>query len=278
MSTLVKSGLIDNLTSSPTRIKDISSDEYNKCTQTIETAFVPCEGCYRVQKNLREVGNFVTNICESQELPSSLLKHKAQVEDLEWMSSNDVARWTVEQNKDLARINKHLEFLTGTIGPLKEELATQQKKSHTLENKVSQCQKQVKIEKETASTQQKQFCNKLKELDEKKKEELGEKDRQNKEVVEGKNELTMQLETLKTELSKQQDFMSTLGKGSSSLKDLGDWKRCILFTPTNIFQFILPPPICHILKNIYISPHFDLMTHFAKQFMLFGTRRPLFLF
>ena len=57
----------------------ISRDEYTKSTQTIETAFIPCESCHGVQKSLRDVGKFVASICESQGLTSTLAKHMEQV-------------------------------------------------------------------------------------------------------------------------------------------------------------------------------------------------------
>lgn len=61
-------------------------DEYSKASQTVETAFVPCDSCHFVQQNLREVGNTVVNMCESLHLESSLCKHRNSVQKLEWFS------------------------------------------------------------------------------------------------------------------------------------------------------------------------------------------------
>ena len=57
----------------------ISRDEYTKSTQTVETAFIPCESCHGVQSSLRDVGKLVSSVCESQGLPSTLAKHMEQV-------------------------------------------------------------------------------------------------------------------------------------------------------------------------------------------------------
>ena len=117
--------------------KDISTDEYNKASQTIKTAFVPCEGCDRVQKNLRELGRELIIVCRSQGLPSSLEHHMDEVAQLDWLTHHDVSRWVSEQNKDLARIKKHLEYLMSTIQPLKENLAREQDRNQVLQVCVS---------------------------------------------------------------------------------------------------------------------------------------------
>ena len=67
------------LTGTPTGHYSISRDECVKSTQTIETAFVPCEACDVVQRNLRDVGDAVVGICASQDLPSSLSKHRTNL-------------------------------------------------------------------------------------------------------------------------------------------------------------------------------------------------------
>lgn len=140
----------------------------------------------------------MNRILESQELPCSLLKFQSQIENLEWMTSNDVGRWCAEQNKDLvsvkatadichyiacflckvkhvvysfqfylvcisqARINKHFEYLTGTIEPLKEDLAKEERKNEDLEKKLAHSLKELKSEKNTQTIMQKQFQVKLK--------------------------------------------------------------------------------------------------------------------
>lgn len=84
----------------------ISKDNSNKSCQTLETAFVPCESCHRVQSNYKSVADSMSNLCKSQGIPSATAKYRKQLQNLDWYSANDLARWSVEQSKDLERINK----------------------------------------------------------------------------------------------------------------------------------------------------------------------------
>lgn len=84
----------------------IAKDNSNKSSQTVETAFVPCESCHRVQLNFKAVGDAMGNLCKSQGLPSALTKFRRQLKGIDWYSANDLMRWSVEQAKDLERIDK----------------------------------------------------------------------------------------------------------------------------------------------------------------------------
>lgn len=84
----------------------IAKDNSNKSSQTLETAFVPCESCHRVQNSFKSVADSMTSLCKTQGLPSSVAKYRKQLKGIEWYSANDLNRWSVEQNKDLDRINK----------------------------------------------------------------------------------------------------------------------------------------------------------------------------
>lgn len=55
----------------------------------------------RAQQCLKEIGKAMNDICETQELPCSLAKFMPQVEELEWMTANDIMRWCAEQGQDL---------------------------------------------------------------------------------------------------------------------------------------------------------------------------------
>ena len=61
-------------------------DEYNKATQTVETAFVPCDGCYLVQQSLREAGRTLMTTCETLSLTSHLARCQTTVSGLDWLS------------------------------------------------------------------------------------------------------------------------------------------------------------------------------------------------
>jgi len=61
-------------------------DEYNKATQTVETAFVPCDGCHVVQQGLRDAANTIVTACETLSLPSQLARYQTTVSTLDWLS------------------------------------------------------------------------------------------------------------------------------------------------------------------------------------------------
>ena len=63
-------------------------DEYNKASQTVETAFVPCEGCYFVQQSLREAGHTIVKSCEMLSITSHLARYQTTVTGLDWFSGD----------------------------------------------------------------------------------------------------------------------------------------------------------------------------------------------
>ncbi|XP_024832723.1 coiled-coil domain-containing protein 157 isoform X2 [Bos taurus] len=87
-------------------------------SQTIETALVPCDACTSVQSSLREVGKVVINLCQSQNLPSSL----GRFQQLVWDSMGHrplpaatVGLWAAEQSKDLACLGKLVGLLRAQL-------------------------------------------------------------------------------------------------------------------------------------------------------------------
>ncbi|KAM9746784.1 coiled-coil domain-containing protein 157 isoform 3-T3 [Dama dama] len=86
--------------------------------QTVETALVPCDACTSVQGSLREVGKMLINLCQSQNLPSSLGRFQQLVRDSMGhrpLPAATVGLWAAEQSKDLARLGK-------LVGPLRAQL------------------------------------------------------------------------------------------------------------------------------------------------------------
>ncbi|KAK6476570.1 coiled-coil domain-containing protein 157-like [Huso huso] len=107
--------------------------------QTLESSLVPCDACARSQASLKEVSNTIINICQSQNLPSSLCRFREAVQGTlgeKPLSSTDMAYWASEQSKDLARINKHFGDLLNLVSPLKENLAALEKKQVELKQSV----------------------------------------------------------------------------------------------------------------------------------------------
>ena len=99
----------------------VSRMNANAATQTFDTAFVSCEACASMQQNLIDVGSAVISLCESQGLPSSLANQKKLLKK-SIMAANDVSRWAMDQNRDIERINKHLDKLYQQIDPLRADL------------------------------------------------------------------------------------------------------------------------------------------------------------
>jgi len=63
-------------------------DEYNKASQTVETAFVPCDGCYLVQQSLREAASTLVKNCDTLSLTSHLARYQTTVSGLDWLSGD----------------------------------------------------------------------------------------------------------------------------------------------------------------------------------------------
>ncbi|ELR62392.1 Coiled-coil domain-containing protein 157 [Bos mutus] len=87
-------------------------------SQTIETALVPCDACTSVQSSLREVGKVVVNLCQSQNLPSSLGRFQQLVRDSMGhrpLPAATVGLWAAEQSKDLACLGKLVGLLRAQL-------------------------------------------------------------------------------------------------------------------------------------------------------------------
>lgn len=189
----------------------ISRDEINKSSQTLETAFVHCEACHFVQKNFKEVGDNLMSLCQTQGLPSSLAKYQADMPELDWMSANDVTRWTAEQSKDIARVNKHMENLMNTINPLKTNLAKEQQNMSEVRQKMAEVNKEIRLEHETQEAQRKQFNTKVKQIQSDGEERVNLVKREKDEVSRHKDEVEKQLAMIKVQVEEQESLIHQLG-------------------------------------------------------------------
>ena len=198
---------VEKTLSRASSVVSISRDECNKATQTLETAFVPCEACDCVQKSYRRFGDTLINLCQAQGLPSCLVKFRSQVQGLDWMTANDVIRWSAELGKDVDRLHKHL----GDFDAVREQLQDMKAANNKLNQKISDLNKEVRLEKETQNSQRKHFEGKMKEIKQRGEEDVNEVNRKNQELQRGKVQLEKQLGQMKGELHKQQDLLSELG-------------------------------------------------------------------
>lgn len=150
-------------TRSPKDQVEISNEVSNKCTQTAETAFVPCESCAKVQNHLKQNGDLILNMCHFQNISSSLAKFRASLPNqiVGWLNSADIERWLLEQDKDLNRVSKQLEFLSKNGELLKEKLQEAEETINKLNSNEKEFKKTLKDEQDTRSTLMKQYEKKL---------------------------------------------------------------------------------------------------------------------
>jgi prefoldin subunit 5 len=196
---------------SPIKMEEIARDACSKNTQTVETAFVPCEACHVVQKSFRNAGDTLINMCQAQKLPSSLQKYRPLVAEVKWLSANDVIRWAGEQNKDLSRMSNHMDNLMASINPLKNELEQFEKKYKHLEKRVSNFDSDMRKEKEVQYALQRQFDIKIKDLEQSHNETVAMVTRQKDEILQDRESLSTEVTKLKTHLEQQQKLLIDIG-------------------------------------------------------------------
>ena len=95
--------------------------------QTIESSLGPCETCAKVQANLKQNADQLINMCYYQNLTSQVGKLRTTLAEGQtsaggWLSGADLERWLAEQDKDLGKVAKQLEFLNKNSELLKGKL------------------------------------------------------------------------------------------------------------------------------------------------------------
>lgn len=175
----------------------MSRDEYIKSTQTVETSFLPCEACSVAQESLRQTWKFVMQLCQELNLPSRLCRYMSTYENSEWMTTNEVMKWTDEQNKDLAVIIRYFE---NTFKPLKASVESLEKKCCELESDKKTLEKRILLERETQETFQKQSKNKLEDA-------INSHQISMNEINKEKENLESQLKNLREKFNRSQDEM-----------------------------------------------------------------------
>jgi len=77
-------------------------------------------------------------------------------------SANDVARWTVNQSKDIASIGSHVSQFSSQIESLKSELTAERKKNKEASSRIASTKKEAAVERETSASLKRQYEVKLK--------------------------------------------------------------------------------------------------------------------
>ena len=191
----------------------VAIDTRTVSSQTHETSFVPCEACQRVQLCLQEVGETITEVCQSQNLPSSVARHQKKLPE-GVMSAMDITRWATEQNKDLDRIKDHLTDLMSQINPLKTDLAVSEETCQKLTENVAEREKELKNARVSHGSEVKQLEVKLKEIERQHAESIMVVKRSYEEARSGKKKTEEELSKLKRELQRQYEALKELGRYS----------------------------------------------------------------
>lgn len=189
----------------------IAKDTRTVASQTLETAFVPCEACAGVQLCLKSVSDMIVEVCESQGLLSAMARHRSQ-EVISTMTASDVARWSKEQGKDLDRIRQHLQDLLAQIDPLKSNLSASETECSQLKQGISEKSQELKKEKAQREAQLKQHQARLKEVERQHAESVLVVHRSLEEMTKGKRHADEEISALKRELQKQCETLQALGK------------------------------------------------------------------
>lgn len=117
----------------------------------MESSLIPCGACGQVQSALRQTGNGLVELCQSEGLPSSLQPLLATMEDTVEpgrLTTGDLNHWAREQRRDMDRLGKHLREVRGTVQPLADRLAVAEKERDKARSLVQRTQENAKKEME----------------------------------------------------------------------------------------------------------------------------------
>lgn len=184
--------------------------------QTNETAFVPCESCAKVQTNLKQNADQLINICHYQNLTSQVGKYRASLMANQlvggWLNGSDLEKWLIEQDKDLNKIAKHLEYLSKQNELLKSKLNDNEAQITRMTANEKDLKKSLKEELETREITAKQYEKKLSDL---------------------KNDLQTKINNLELELKNLTQLKISLEQKNESLKNLYENNEKIVIELSN---------------------------------------------
>lgn len=145
--------------------RKIADETSNKFVQTIETAFVPCDSCAKVQSNLKQNADQLINMCHYQNIVSQVGKFRSSLMANQivggWLNGQDLEKWLLEQDKDLNRIAKQLEYLGKNNELLKAKLTESEENLSKTKNVEKDLRKNLKDEENIRTTTVKHYEKKL---------------------------------------------------------------------------------------------------------------------
>jgi hypothetical protein len=143
---------------------NISKELSCKCIQTNETAFVPCDACAKIQTHLKQQADLIFNLCHFQNISSCLSKFRSSLGSQivsGWLNSSDLERWMNEQEKDLNKISKNIEYLNKNNLLLKTKINEVESSLTKALNTEKDLKAKLKEEKDTIGIQMRQYEKKL---------------------------------------------------------------------------------------------------------------------
>jgi chromosome segregation ATPase len=183
----------------------ISNEVSFKSTQTNETAFVPCESCAKIQADLKANADELINMCHFQNIQSSVGKYRTTLMANQliggWLIGADLDKWLVEQNKDLNKLAKQLEYLSKNNELLKTKLKENEANMDKIVSGEKEIRKTLKEEQESRSIVVKQYEKKL---------------------AEQRSDMQAKINKLEEEVKNFTNMNNTLGEKCSKLKSLCD--------------------------------------------------------
>ncbi|XP_040463075.1 coiled-coil domain-containing protein 157 isoform X1 [Falco naumanni] len=188
-------------------------------TQTTHSFLEPCATCASAQASLREVGQTISSICQSQNIPSALSRFQELVDNStgrRTLSARDVSGWASEQSKDLSRISKHLQMLLQQVSPLKAQLEDSEKQRDELQKQVEDISKSLQAEKRRRAQQRKEAKQSAKAKREEHLVAVARLERDKDELRRGAAVLEERLSALQEELAVKRAAVQELGKDAWS--------------------------------------------------------------
>ncbi|XP_068557346.1 coiled-coil domain-containing protein 157 isoform X2 [Anas acuta] len=185
-----------------------------------EPSPAPCDACASAQASLREVGEAITSICRSHNIPSALSRFQQVVAETvgrKMLSAAEVKCWASEQSKDLSRISKHLHALLELLNPLKSELAAAKKQRDELQKQAEDFARLLQAEKETQAQRRKEAEQSLEVKNKEHLEAVARLERDKDDLRRGAALLEEQISTLKEALAAKQAALQELEMTKKSL-------------------------------------------------------------